>query len=133
MGAAMTHIRNAAAAALAASLFLSACNSEPERVGQNADPQAEALKNAPPVELPPSLIARTYRCSDNSLVYADFASDGSYAMVGTAENSRMRATAAQPGRNYSSDANGYTISANADDARIKTPGKSEQSCRAHNR
>lgn len=131
MGAAMTNIRTAAAASLVASLFLAACQSEPEVVGGPADPQAEALKNAPPVELPPSMVSRTYRCTDNSLVYVDFASDGRFARIGTAETSRVRADAAEPNRNYAGE--GYTISANADDARIKTPGKSELSCRSHNR
>ena len=62
-----------AAAASAALLTLSACGSDqPERVNQY-DPQAEALKNAAPVQLPPAVTAsKTYRCSDNSLVYVDF-------------------------------------------------------------
>ena len=126
----MTHPRLLAAAPVAALLMLGACQSEPEKVGGAADPQAEALKNAAPVQLPPPMVARTYRCSDNSLVYADFASDGSFVMVGTSET-RASALRRRTGRNYSGE--GYTVSANAEDARIKAPGKSEQSCRAHNR
>ena len=66
-----------AAAASAALIALSACNSEPEIVGGGpADPQGDALKNAPPVELPPSITAsKQYRCSDNSLYIVDFYSN----------------------------------------------------------
>jgi uncharacterized lipoprotein YajG len=127
----MTHLRLLAAAPIAALLTLAACQSEPETVGQAKDPMAEELKNAPPVELPPAMVARTYRCSDNSLIYADFSADGQFAMIGTSQTAKVRAAAAEANRNYSGE--GYTISANAEDTRIKAPGKSEQSCRSHNR
>lgn len=130
-GADMTNLRFLAAAPVAALFMLGACQSEPEVVGKANDPQAEALKNAAPVQLPPRMVSRTYRCADNSLVYADFASDGSFAMVGTSETSRVRASSAEANSNYSGE--GYTIAGNSDDTRIKVPGKSEQSCRAHNR
>lgn len=126
----MTHLRLLAAAPLAALLSLAACQSEPEMVGKAKDPMAEELKNAPPVELPPAMLARTFRCSDNSLIYADFSADGQFARIGTSQAERVRVTAAEPNRNYTGE--GYTISANAEDTRIKAPGKSEQSCRAHN-
>lgn len=126
----MTHFRLLAAAPLAALLSLAACQSEPETVGEAADPRAEELKNAPPVELPPTMVARTYRCADNSLIYTDFASDGSFAMIGTSAAGRVRVTAAEPNRTYAGE--DYTIAANAEDTRIKVPGKAEQSCRAHN-
>jgi hypothetical protein len=62
-----------AAAASAALFTLSACGSnEPEMLNQY-DPQAEALQNAAPVQLPPAVTAsKTYRCADNSLFYVDF-------------------------------------------------------------
>ena len=62
-----------AAAASAALLTLSACKkSEPEMVN-SYDPQAQALQNAAPVELPPAILdARTFRCADNSLFYVEF-------------------------------------------------------------
>lgn len=126
----MTQLRLLAAAPIAALLSLAACQAEPETVGQAKDPMAEELKNAPPVELPPAMVARTYRCSDNSLIYADFSADGQFARIGTSQTERVRVTAAEANRNYTGE--GYTISANAEDARIKAPGKSEQSCRAHN-
>lgn len=126
----MTHLRLLAAAPLAALLSLAACQSEPETVGQPKDPMAEELKNAPPVELPPAMVARTYRCADNSLVYADFSADGQFAMIGANTTGKTRVNAAEPNRNYSGE--GYTISVNSEDTRIKTPAKAEQSCRAHN-
>ncbi len=128
--AAMTKIRLLAAAPLAALITLAACQSEPETVGKAKDPMAEELKNAPPVELPPAMIARTFRCADNSLIYADFSADGQFARIGTSQSERVRVTAAEANSNYSGE--GYTVSANAEDARIKAPGKSEQRCRAHN-
>ena len=126
----MTHLRLLAAAPVAALLSLAACQSEPETVGQAKDPMAEELKNAPPVELPPAMVARTFRCADNSLVYADFSADGQFARIGTSQSDRVRVAAATANSNYSGE--GYTISANAEDTRIKVPGKSEQRCRSHN-
>ena len=66
-----------AAAIAAATLSLAACSPEPEVVQQSApDPQAAELAKAPPVELPPAIRAsKTYRCRDNSLLYANFYTD----------------------------------------------------------
>ncbi|MBR0551114.1 hypothetical protein [Stakelama marina] len=59
-------------------LPLAACNHKPEVVDTRApDPMNDALQNAAPVELPPSMTAsKSFRCSDNSLVYVDFFSGG---------------------------------------------------------
>jgi hypothetical protein len=117
-----------AAASLAALITLAACNKEPEVIGGPVDPQAEALKNAPPVELPPSITAsRTYRCADNSLVYIDFFSNDS-AAVRTSENGERHRLAAAEGGAF--EAEGYSVSANAETIQYKAPGKSEQRCRA---
>lgn len=62
-----------AAAASAALFTLSACGQNAPEVVNDYDPQAEALANAAPVQLPPAVtVSRTYRCSDNSLAYVDF-------------------------------------------------------------
>ena len=57
---------------IAAAAALAACNqkNEPEVVDTRApDPNASALANAAPVELPPAIRAqKTYRCADNRLV-----------------------------------------------------------------
>ena len=69
-------------AASTAALTLAACNSEPETITVNQyDAQAKALENAAPVQLPPAIMAsRTYRCSDNSLVYIDFYTNNTAAV-----------------------------------------------------
>ena len=75
-------LRITSAACIAASLLLSACNSEPEVIQANPDPQEKELAKAPPVQLPPAIKAtKTYRCKDNSLVYVTFLDDDMTAMV----------------------------------------------------
>ena len=62
-----------AAAPLAALLALAAC--ENETIDGNVDPNANAAAaNAAAALPPPPMIqaSRTYRCKDNSLLYADF-------------------------------------------------------------
>jgi len=61
--------------AATAMLSLAACGSnEPEVIDSRApNPLASQIANAPAVELPPAIAARTtLRCGDNSLVYVDF-------------------------------------------------------------
>lgn len=114
------------AASVAALSTLAACNSEPEVIGGPADPQAEALKNAPPVELPPSILAsRTYRCADNSLVYIDFFTNDTATVRTSADGERTRLTAADGG---AYEAEGFSVSANAPTIQYKAPGKAEQRC-----
>ena len=61
-----------------AALALAACNKEDSTiVAGPADPMADELANAAPVELPPAIqAAKPYRCKDNSVVYIDWLSDG---------------------------------------------------------
>lgn len=121
-----THIL--AAASVAALLSLAACNSEPEVINANGiDPQADELAKAPPVELPPAIEAsRTYRCDDNSLVYATFytnntvkvaAEQGAEGTILTAENGETPYVA-----------EGYSLSANAAEVSYTAPGKGTMSC-----
>ncbi len=62
--------------AATAMLSLAACggSNEPEVIDTRApDPLASQIANAPAVELPPAIAARTtLRCGDNSLIYVDF-------------------------------------------------------------
>ncbi len=117
-----------AAAVSAAVLALAACNSEPEAITINEyDPQAEALKNAGPVALPPSIqVSRTYRCSDNSLVYVDFYTNNT-ALVRTRQDGTP-VTLAAPGGVPPYAADGYAVSGNGESVRITAPGKNNLSC-----
>jgi hypothetical protein len=117
-------------AAVAALLSLSACNNEPEVVhAGGADPQAEALKAAPKVELPPAISAsRTYRCKDNSLVYVDFYTNNT-AMYRTEKGGTPTTlTAAEAGQPFTAE--GYSVSANAPTITLTAPGKGTLSCKA---
>jgi hypothetical protein len=119
----------AAAAALAGSLSLSACNSEPETVTAGpADPQKDALAKATPKQLPPSIQAsRTYRCADNSLVYVDFYTNDT-AQLRTEQGgtpTQLRTT----GGDAPFVAEGYSVGANAARTNITVPGRGSQSCR----
>jgi hypothetical protein len=118
-----------AAALVAALLSLAACNNEPEIVDTTADPQAEALANAAPVELPPAIMAsRTYRCKDNSLLYATFYTDNTVRV--SAEQGVEGTTLTAPAVGEAYVAEGYSLSANAPEVSYTAPGKGTQSCKA---
>jgi hypothetical protein len=118
-----------AVAMIAASTALAACSSEPEVVTINEfDPMAEALKNAGPVEPPPMIAdSRTYRCRDNSLVYIDFYTNNT-AAVRTERGQPPVATLTAEGGNPPYTAEGYSISANAEEISYTAPGKGTQPC-----
>ena len=117
-----------AAASLAALLALAAC--EPETVtADDDDPQAEALKNAPAVAPPPMIQAsRTYRCKDNSLLYADFYTNDTVLVRSSKDGPGTTLTAPAAGQPYVAD--GYSLSANAAQISYTAPGKGAQSCKA---
>lgn len=119
------------AAAFAALASLAACNSEPETVtGGTADPDAQTLKEAPPVELPPMLTAsRTYRCKDNSLVYIDFFSDNVTANLrDKKDGAPVVLKAPEAGQPFASD--GYMLTGNGTEVELARPGKGSESCKA---
>lgn len=116
-------------AATAALAVLSACNSEPETITINRyDAQSAALRNAAPVELPPSIQAsRTYRCSDNSLAYVDFYDNNTATYRGTESATPVMLTAGEGGTPpYTAD--GHSVSGNGENVRITAPGKNNLSC-----
>jgi hypothetical protein len=119
-----------AAAALAATILTAACNSEPETITANThDPQAEALAKAPPRELPPAIQAsRTYRCRDNSLLYADFYTNDTVRARINDRNATPTALTAEGG-NPPYTAEGWSISADADQVTLTAPGRGTQTCR----
>ena len=122
--------RRLTAASLAALLALGACSSEPETItAGTVDPQAEALKKAPPLtEAPPMIQAsRTFRCKDNSLVYADFYTNNT-ARIRTEKDGAPTVLTAQAGAPYTAE--GWSLSANAAQVTLTAPGKGTQSCKA---
>lgn len=117
--------------AVAGLAMLSACNKndEPEVVGGPADPMAERLANAAPVELPPSVKAnKQYRCKDNSLIFVDFLSDDKTANLRTEKTgSPTKLVAPAAGQAYVAEG-GYEVSGQGDEVKITVPGKGAQSC-----
>ena len=118
-----------AAASLAAVLALSACNSEDHNiVADDNDPQADALKSAPPVEAPPMIQAsRTYRCKDNSLVYVDFYTNNTARIRTEKDGTPTQLTVAEGQTAYTAE--GWSVSANAAQVTLTAPGKGTQSCK----
>jgi ABC-type uncharacterized transport system auxiliary subunit len=117
-----------AAAASAAFIALAGCTSEPQVINAY-DPQAEALANAAPVVLPPAIThSRTFRCADNSLIYVDFYNNQTALIRTTQDGTPTSLTQAAGAGAYTAE--GYSVSANAQTARITAPGKANQSCRS---
>lgn len=116
-------------AAFAAASALAACNSEPETIQVNQyDPQAEALANAAPVELPPMVTtSRTYRCRDNSLVYIDFYNNNT-AVIRNQRGADPVATATSPDGTAPYTTEGYSVSGSGEEITYAAPGKGSQSC-----
>ncbi|HEX8379416.1 MAG TPA: hypothetical protein VF619_02565 [Allosphingosinicella sp.] len=119
-----------AAAPLALLLSLAAC--ENETIDGNVDPNANANASANKAAAlpPPPMIqaSRTYRCKDNSLLYADFYTNGT-AQVRPAKDqpgTMLTAAAGQPP--YTAE--GYSLSANSDQVSYTAPGKGTQTCKA---
>ena len=117
-----------AAASLAATLALAACNNEPEVI--NSDPMAEELANAAPVELPPAIQAsHTYRCKDNSLAYVDFFTDNSANVrLGSRDAAPTRVKAEEAGAAMTAE--GYTLTGSGKSITLAAPGKPSQACNA---
>ena len=118
------------AAALSLLLALAACDSKPTTVvAGDDDPQREELKNAAVVAPPPMIQAsRTYRCDDNSLLYADFYTNNTVAVRTDKAASPTILTAAEGKPPYVAE--GYSVSENAGSIRYSAPGKPAQGCDA---
>jgi hypothetical protein len=119
------------AASAATLLALGACQKGPQTVVANEyDPQAAQLKNAPPVAPPPMIQAsRTYRCDDNSLLYADFYTNNTVSVRTKKEPGAGTILTAADGKPpYVAD--GYSLSANAKHITYSAPGKKSQGCDA---
>lgn len=119
----------ALAGSLTALLALAACNNKPTTIVANDDdPQAEELKNAKPVAPPPMIQAsRTYRCKDNSLVYADFYTNNTVQVRSKKEGGTPVTLTATDGKPPFTGS-GYSVSANSDSISYTAPGKGTQPC-----
>jgi hypothetical protein len=119
-----------AAASLAAFLALAACGEQTITADGPPDSQAADLAKAAPVELPPAITAsRTYRCKDNSLVYADFYTNNTVNVrQGDRDAPVTVLTAAEGKPPYVAE--GFSIDANAATVNFTAPGKGTQSCKA---
>ncbi len=125
----MTKTLFPAAAPLAALLALAAC--ENPTIDGNADPAANAAaaNNAATVEAPPMIQAsRTYRCKDNSLLYADFYTNNTVQVRSAKDAPGTTLTAPAADQPYTAE--GYSLSANAAQINYTAPGKGAQSCKA---
>jgi hypothetical protein len=116
-------------ASAAALLALGACKPQ-TIVANDDDPQAAQLKSAPPVAPPPMIMAsRTYRCDDNSLVYADFYTNNTVSVRTKKEPGGGTILTAPDGKPPYT-ANGYSLSANSNHITYSAPGKKSQGCDA---
>lgn len=117
--------------ATAALSLLSACGSDdkPEVVGGPADPLANQLANAAPVELPPSVKAnKQFRCKDNSLIFVDYMSDDKTALLRTEKTgSSTKLTAAEAGQPFTAEG-GFEVKGSGNAVTITVPGKGAQAC-----
>ena len=117
------------AASLAASFTLAACNNEPEVLDPNPDPRAAELANAAAVKPPPAIeTSRAYRCKDNSLIYADFYTNGTVTVKEGQAGMPTMLTAAEGKPPYVAE--GYSLSANAAQVSYTAPDKGTRSCKA---
>ena len=117
------------AATIAATFTLAACKNEPEVIDLNPDPRAAELANAAPVEAPPMIeVSRVYRCKDNSLIYADFYTNGTVTVKEGQSGMPTMLTAADAKPPYTAE--GFSLSANAATVSFTAPGKGTRSCKA---
>ncbi|HVI99611.1 MAG TPA: hypothetical protein VM657_11160 [Sphingomonas sp.] len=110
-------------AAAAAMLVLAGCQQKAETVDTTApDPMADALANAPAVELPPAVKASVaFRCKDNSLAYVDFFSGDKQANLRTEKNGPMIHLTAENAGDPLTAEGGYKLTGNQSNITLTTP------------
>jgi hypothetical protein len=120
-----THILLAAPFSLL--IALGACKQQ--TIDPNASAEANAQNVAAPVAPPPMIQAnRTYRCKDNSLLYTEFYTNDTVQVRAKKDGPPTVLTAAAAGQPYTAE--GYSVSANAEQITYTAPGKGSQSCKA---
>jgi hypothetical protein len=113
---------------------LAACNkSEPEVLDSRApDPNAAAVANAGPVQLPPAIRAqKTYRCKgDNSLFYVTWYQGDEFVDArDSADGTPTRLTSTTKSSPWTS-AVGWTVEGDTTAVRVTVPGKGPRDCRS---
>ena len=99
--------------------------------GGPADPTAGEIASAPPVKLPPAMLAsKDYRCKDNALVHIDWFNDGTTATFKAGKDgSPVSLTAPAAGQPYVGGDVTVTGTAEASAVTVAKGGKS-QACDA---
>jgi hypothetical protein len=122
---------------LIAAAALAGCDRESHTIVQNGppDPMANELANAAPVELPPAIAdSKTYRCSDNSLVYIDWLEKNGQPAGANFRTERTGAPTqllqGEPGGPYVAEGYSLTGTRAAASVTLARPGKASQSCKA---
>lgn len=113
----------------ACGLALSACgNGNTGSEEANITEANQVVDEATP--LPPAIAdSRPYRCADGSVFFVDFLADGKTVNLRTErEGLPTTLTAEEQGGPYVAE--GYSVGANAEETKIATPDKPEQSCKA---
>lgn len=111
---------------------LAACEKKaPEVIDTRApDPNAAALANAAPVELPPAIRAqKTYRCKvDNSLVYVTWFQGDKFVDARDTKDGAPTRLESTTGSSPWTSAVGWTVEGDTETVRITVPGKSPRDC-----
>jgi hypothetical protein len=115
---------------LAALLLLAACDSKPTTIvaGGPSDPDADKIKAAKPIKLPPAMLAsKSYRCKDNSLIYVDWFNDNQTANLHLKEKGATPTVlnAAKPGDPYAGGDYTLTGTATAKSVTLKKGGAAQ--------
>jgi len=119
---------------LVALVALAACDNKPTTIvgGGPTDTTAEQIKAAPPVKLPPALLAsKSYRCKDNSIVYVDWFNDNTTANLKLKKDGEPHHLAAEAaGQPLSGDGYQLTGTPTAAQVTFTKPGGGGQACDA---
>ena len=117
---------------LAALAFLSACDTKPTTIvaGGPADPTANEIANAPPVKLPPAMLAsKSYRCKDNSLVFINWFNDNMTANLRLKEKTATPVNLSAPSAGAPYVGGDYTLTGTATAPSITlAKGGASQAC-----
>jgi len=117
---------------LTALILLSACDTKPTTiVGSGpADPDADKIKAAPPVKLPPAMLAsKSYRCKDNSLIYVDWFNDNLTANLRLKDKTTTPVNLTAPSAGAAYAGGGYELTGTADAKSVTlAKGGASQAC-----